>query len=119
MGLSALDGMITGSAGAATASGYRCNVDNGQKRRCQPCINTSKCTGPRHTGGHAMAMVMIKCPSSGHAVSTGIELEEQTFIELPDVGSGMHCSACGGHHIWQKRDAWLSNGSAGSPPPQK
>ena len=66
-----------------------------------------------------MAMVMIKCPSSGRAVPTGIELEEQTFIQLPNVGSGMRCPACGGHHIWQKGDAWLSDGSAGSPPSQK
>jgi hypothetical protein len=72
-----------------------------------------------HGTGGAMAMVMIKCPSSGHAVSTGIELEAQTFIRLPDVGSEMRCAACGGRHIWQKGDAWLSDGSAGSPPPQQ
>jgi predicted RNA-binding Zn-ribbon protein involved in translation (DUF1610 family) len=66
-----------------------------------------------------MPIVMIKCPSSGRAVSTGIELEEQTFIQLPNVGSGMSCPACGGHHVWRKIDAWLGDGGAAGPPPQQ
>ena len=64
-----------------------------------------------------MAMVMIRCPSSGQAVPTGIEVEEQTFKQLPNVASGMRCSACGGHHVWQKADAWLEDASKGALPP--
>jgi predicted RNA-binding Zn-ribbon protein involved in translation (DUF1610 family) len=65
-----------------------------------------------------MGMVMIKCPGTGRAVPTGIELEEETFTNLPNVGSGMTCPACGGHHIWRKAEAWLDDGSA-TPPPDR
>jgi hypothetical protein len=78
----------------------------------QPCT----VLGRDGAGVESMGMVMIRCPSSGRTVSTGIELEKQTFIQLPDVSSGMSCSACGGHHIWRKAEAWLNDGSAGSPP---
>jgi hypothetical protein len=56
-----------------------------------------------------MTAVMIKCPDTGRAVSTGIEIEGDTFVQLPDVSAGMHCSACGGHHVWRKVDAWLDD----------
>jgi predicted RNA-binding Zn-ribbon protein involved in translation (DUF1610 family) len=62
-----------------------------------------------------MGMVMIKCPSTGQAVPTGIEIEEATFTDLPNVGSGMACPACGGHHIWRKADAWLNDDSVAAP----
>jgi hypothetical protein len=81
-----------------------------------PASIPPECTVFTAHGGIAMAIVMIKCPSNGSAVSTGIELEEQTFIQLPNVGSEMRCPACGGHHIWKKGDAWLSDGSTGAPP---
>jgi predicted RNA-binding Zn-ribbon protein involved in translation (DUF1610 family) len=67
--------------------------------------------------GTAMGMVMIKCPISGRVVATGIELEEETFTQLPNVGSGMTCPGCGGHHIWRKADAWLDGAGAEPPKP--
>jgi hypothetical protein len=55
-----------------------------------------------------MSTVMIKCPQNGQAISTGIEIDPDTFRSLPTVGSQVKCLACGGHHIWSKTEAWLS-----------
>jgi hypothetical protein len=59
-----------------------------------------------------MSTVMIKCPDTGVPVSTGIEIEQDTFAKLPNLSSGMSCPACGNHHFWHKTDAWLSNAAA-------
>jgi hypothetical protein len=57
-----------------------------------------------------MSMLMIKCPATGRPVPTGIEIEPDTLAQLPDIGSGLTCPACGHHHIWQKNDAWIGDG---------
>lgn len=54
-----------------------------------------------------MSMVMIKCPASGRSLATGIEVETNTFIALPDVLSQARCPHCGLDHSWWKREAWL------------
>jgi hypothetical protein len=61
-----------------------------------------------------MGVVMIKCPETGRAVSTGIEIEHDSFAMLPDVSAGMQCSACGGYHVWRKADAWLDDRRSGA-----
>jgi hypothetical protein len=55
-----------------------------------------------------MGIIMIACPSTGHAVSTGIEMSG--FEQLPTVTATMTCSACGRVHRWTKEDAWLAEG---------
>jgi hypothetical protein len=55
-----------------------------------------------------MGVVMIRCPSTGHAVSTGIEMP--SMDRLPTVVGTMVCSACGGMHEWTRADAWLAEG---------
>ena len=55
-----------------------------------------------------MGIVMIKCPSTGHAVSTGIEMP--SMDRLPTVIATMVCSACGCVHEWTRADAWLAEG---------
>ena len=62
-------------------------------------------------GCRDMSTIMIKCPQTGQAVSTGIEVEHDTFITLPDADVQMHCPACGGEHIWSKAKAWLADGN--------
>jgi endogenous inhibitor of DNA gyrase (YacG/DUF329 family) len=58
--------------------------------------------------GRSMSIVMIKCPQTGNAVSTGIEIEPDSFNSLPDISAHMRCSACGDQHIWSKGEAWLT-----------
>ncbi len=55
-----------------------------------------------------MGIVMITCPSTGRAVSTGIEMSG--VEQLPTVIATMVCSACGRVHEWTKDDAWLAEG---------
>jgi hypothetical protein len=60
-----------------------------------------------------MSSVMIRCPATGHAVSTGIETEPVVFRRLPKVTARMRCPACGQEHAWNVGVAWL----AGEPLP--
>jgi len=55
-----------------------------------------------------MGMLMIKCPSTGRAVSTGIETSG--VEQLPTVIATTVCPACGRVHEWTKDDAWLEEG---------
>ncbi len=51
---------------------------------------------------------MIKCPGTGRAVSTGIEIEPAVFRRLPNMSARMLCPACGKEHVWMTASAWLS-----------
>lgn len=64
-----------------------------------------------------MGTVMIRCPRTGHAVSTEINTEAAVFERLPEVDSQMTCPACGEVHVWTARDAWLADTSL-APQPQ-
>jgi len=55
-----------------------------------------------------MGVVMIECPATSRAVSTGIEM--CAVEELPLVVATMSCPACGRVHQWTKNDAWLADG---------
>jgi hypothetical protein len=55
-----------------------------------------------------MGILMINCPSTGRAVSTGIEMSG--VDQLPNVIAQTECSACGRVHEWTKDDAWLAEG---------
>ena len=55
-----------------------------------------------------MGVLMIKCPSTGRAVSTGIEMS--AVERLPIVIATATCSACGRVHEWTVKDAWLAEG---------
>jgi hypothetical protein len=58
-----------------------------------------------------MGIIMIKCPSTGRAVSTEIEMHNVDNVDrLPFVVATMVCPACGGVHKWTKDDAWLAAG---------
>jgi len=58
-------------------------------------------------GGAKMSELMIRCPSTGEAISTGINIDSRSFRALPDVASRSHCPKCGLDHVWWKREAWL------------
>jgi endogenous inhibitor of DNA gyrase (YacG/DUF329 family) len=60
-----------------------------------------------------MSAVMIRCPTSGRAVSTAIETEPGDFRRLPTIAARMRCPACGRDHVWTVRSAWLD----GAPKP--
>ncbi len=53
-----------------------------------------------------MGIVMIDCPDTGRAVSTGIEMF--SIEPLPMVTATTVCPVCGRTHKWTKDDAWLA-----------
>ena len=56
-----------------------------------------------------MAQIMIKCPVSSHAISTGVEVDSDAdFNSLLDVAYHADCPSCGFNHIWFKHDAWIA-----------
>jgi endogenous inhibitor of DNA gyrase (YacG/DUF329 family) len=54
-----------------------------------------------------MSTVMIKCPETGKAVSTGFAMDKRTFENATMSNNSVHCPACGKDHTWEKKDAWL------------
>lgn len=66
-----------------------------------------------------MAVVMINCPQTGVAVSTGIETDQTTFERLPDAEVRLLCPRCGQTHIWRKANATLVDGPRGPSGSQK
>jgi hypothetical protein len=54
-----------------------------------------------------MSELMIRCPNTGEAISTGITTDSKSFQALPDVASSSRCPKCGLDHVWRKREAWL------------
>jgi hypothetical protein len=55
-----------------------------------------------------MSSVMVFCPKTSEAIYTGIEMDELTFANLPEVISRAFCQTCGVEHRWTKRKAWLA-----------
>ena len=53
---------------------------------------------------------MIKCPNTGKAVPTGINMDQASFdsSDMRDNALG-GCPACGGTHVWNKEDAFLED----------
>jgi hypothetical protein len=57
-----------------------------------------------------MPMLMIRCPQTGQAFSTGIDTDPDSFKKIPDVQSFARCPHCGLEHGWRRNDAWLADG---------
>ena len=56
-----------------------------------------------------MAKIMTKCPVTGHAISTGVEVDSDgDFNFLLDVAYHIDCPLCGDNHEWFKHDAWIA-----------
>lgn len=51
-------------------------------------------------------VVMVRCPNSDKAVSTGIRCDVEAFSTLPPADQ-FACTACGDDHHWSVEDAWL------------
>jgi hypothetical protein len=64
-----------------------------------------------------MAVLLIKCPHTDRPISTGIEVDVETFAHLPDVLSHVKCPECGLEHAWWTREAWLED-QVEAPPPK-
>ena len=63
-----------------------------------------------------MGILLIKCPHTGRAISTGIEVDQESFLSLPDTLSYLTCPECGLVHAWWTREAWLEEFVLADPP---
>ena len=56
-----------------------------------------------------MAKVMIKCPATSHAISTGVEVDSDAdFNNLLHLAYHVDCPLCRNNHLWVKHDAWIA-----------
>ncbi|MGX1164965.1 hypothetical protein AB7M16_001231 [Bradyrhizobium sp. USDA 372] len=54
-----------------------------------------------------MGMVMIKCPETGRAISTGIEMDRERFRCSAVFFSRTYCGMCAATHEWFAKEAWV------------
>ena len=54
-----------------------------------------------------MALVLIPCPRTGHRISTGIEIDPDSFDLSQDGPKAAQCPFCRKEHVWTKRKAIL------------
>jgi hypothetical protein len=60
-------------------------------------------------------VVMVRCPTTGRELSTGVEMDAGTFERLPDIRSQIKCPVCNLDHTWSTREAWLGNPAPSAP----
>ena len=54
-----------------------------------------------------MGLVMVRCPATGRAISTGMAMERARFRQMPVFFARCHCAACGVEHEWFAGHAWV------------
>jgi len=54
-----------------------------------------------------MGMVMIKCPTSGRAIATGMEADRAGFSRSPVFFARTFCAICKSSHEWFAKEAWV------------
>jgi hypothetical protein len=59
-----------------------------------------------------MGIVMILCPKTRRAISTGIQADRRTFHSTPVFFSRTYCSLCRTTHEWFAKDAWVCDSAA-------
>jgi hypothetical protein len=59
------------------------------------------------TGGKLMGTVMIRCPTTGREISTGIQAEREKFGRSPVFFARSYCPLCQTDHEWFAAQAWI------------
>lgn len=54
-----------------------------------------------------MAAVFTRCPVTGQPISTGVEIDEVSFLGLPSFVGRVFCRHCSSEHEWSKDAAWV------------
>jgi hypothetical protein len=50
---------------------------------------------------------MIKCPDTGHDISTGIVTDRAAFNATPVFFARVYCPVCRAEHEWFAKEAWV------------
>lgn len=59
-----------------------------------------------------MGRVMIRCPTTGLAVATGLTADASAFARTPVFMARAACPFCRTEHDWFAREAWVEEPSA-------
>src|SRR6266568_4214568 len=81
------------------------------KRRAPRNVNAER------QGEAVMGTLMIKCPETGRAISTGIEADRSSFNRMPVFFGRTLCPICRTQHEWFVKAAWVREPKAKVNPP--
>jgi len=56
-----------------------------------------------------MGQIMIRCPITKRAISTGFHADPSSFARMPVFIARVHCPNCRVQHEWFARDAWVED----------
>ena len=56
-----------------------------------------------------MGTLVFVCPTTGHEVSTGVEVDRSSFKSLPRTKTAIFCPRCRKNHKLSVIWAWLAN----------
>ena len=59
-----------------------------------------------------MGTVMIRCPTTGQPLATGLTADASEFARTPVFMARAACPFCGTEHEWFARDAWVEEPAA-------
>jgi hypothetical protein len=65
---------------------------------------------------HCMGTVMVKCPRTGHDISTGIVADRASFNATPVFFARVYCPMCRAEHEWFAQQAWVCDSESLVPP---
>src|ERR1035437_882409 len=68
--------------------------------------------GERRRRSRQMGIVMIRCPETRRAISTGMQVDRATFHSTPVFFSRTFCPLCAKQHEWFAKDAWVCDSAA-------
>jgi hypothetical protein len=57
-----------------------------------------------------MGTLVFVCPTTGHEVSTGVEVDRLSFKRLPRTKTAIFCPRCRKNHMLATVWAWLVDG---------
>lgn len=60
-----------------------------------------------------MGIVMIRCPETRQAISTGIKVDRAAFHSMAVFFSRTLCPVCKIEHEWFAKDAWVCDSAMG------
>jgi hypothetical protein len=56
-----------------------------------------------------MGTLIFVCPTTGHQVSTGVEVDRSSFKSLPRTKTSIFCPRCRKNHLLSRIWAWLDS----------
>jgi hypothetical protein len=65
---------------------------------------------------HPMGIIMVKCPDTGHDISTGIVADRASFNATPVFFARVYCPMCRTEHEWFAKEAWVCDSESFAPP---